>query len=275
MADFSEISDKYEKDSLVQKSAGEILMDMLAIKSSDNVLDLGCGTGHLTKLIREKTRGKVVGVDPSEGMIKKATEKYAGDNILFFNLAVEQLDFDNEFDSIFCNSAFQWFTNPASALAACHNCLKNNGKIAIQAPAQSNYCPNFLAAVENVKGDQATREIFAEFSAPWFFLESADEYARLFADAGFTVSKSTIDRVSSFHSAEEVFKIFESGAAAGYLNQKFYRGKLPSNYADSFRDLVRKSFVNQADETGQVELIFSRIYLLAVKEDNRGRPENL
>ena len=77
MSNFSEISKKYEKDSVVQKSASEILFDLLEIQPKDDVLGLGCGTGHISRLIRNKTRGKVVGVDPSDGMIEKAEEKFS------------------------------------------------------------------------------------------------------------------------------------------------------------------------------------------------------
>jgi len=47
MSNFSEISQKYESDSVVQKSASDILFDLLDIQAKDDVLDLGCGTGHI------------------------------------------------------------------------------------------------------------------------------------------------------------------------------------------------------------------------------------
>jgi 2-polyprenyl-3-methyl-5-hydroxy-6-metoxy-1,4-benzoquinol methylase len=83
MANFSKIAAQYEKDSLVQKTASEILLDLLAIQPEDTVLDIGCGTGHITKVIGEKTTGRVVGIDPSAGMIEQAAEKYTGENISF------------------------------------------------------------------------------------------------------------------------------------------------------------------------------------------------
>jgi len=107
LSNFSDISIKYDSDSIVQKSASEILFELLGIQPNDNVLDLGCGTGHITKLIREKTKGKVVGIDPSEGMIAKAKEKWANYNIVFRKCSAEQLDYRNEFDKIICNSAFR------------------------------------------------------------------------------------------------------------------------------------------------------------------------
>ena len=72
--DFSKIATKYEDYSSVQKSAAEVLLKLLEIGNTGDVLDLGCGVGNLTKMIREITKGKVVGVDPSEGMIREAIE---------------------------------------------------------------------------------------------------------------------------------------------------------------------------------------------------------
>ena len=80
------------------------------------------------------------------------------------------------------------------------------------------------------------------------------------------MEKSIIDEVVTHHSAEEAYKIFESGAAAGYLNQKYYNTQLSQKYIESFRDIVRRSFEDQADKTVQVRLTFYRIYLLAIKK---------
>ena len=266
MSDFSRISKKYEANSIVQKSASQILLDLLDIQDTDNVLDLGCGTGHISKGIKEKTNGAVIGVDPAKGMIESANEKYAAPGISFLNLPVEELEYQNRFEIIFCNSAFQWFTNPKPALKKCYNALKYDGKIAIQAPARDEYCPNFIEAIEAVKTDSLTKETFAEFTSPWFFLNAAQDYKELFEGAGFKVKKSTIARVSTNHTAEDVFKIFESGAAAGYLNQRYYAKKLTMNYLAAFKARVRKVINSQADTSGNVALIFYRIYLLAVKE---------
>ena len=58
--DFSKIATKYEDYSSVQKSAAEILLNILKIGNTDDVLDLGCGVGSLTRKIKEITNGKVV-----------------------------------------------------------------------------------------------------------------------------------------------------------------------------------------------------------------------
>lgn len=263
--DFSCISARYEHDSLIQKSAAEKLFGLLAIGGDENVLDLGCGTGNLTRRIRGMTGGRVVGVDPSEGMIREAAS-LAGNDMSHMVLGAEDLAFDNEFDVIFCNSAFQWFGKPQQTLANCCNALRKGGRIGIQAPARENYCPNFVSAIEAVACATRTKDLFAGFRPPWLFLEAADEYGALFKEAGFSVSFSRIEELATFHTVEEVMTIFESGAAAGYLNQEYYETRIDAVYCNEFRRIVQDSFHNQAAENGKVELLFNRIYLVAMKE---------
>lgn len=135
----------------------------------------------------------------------------------------------------------------------------------IQAPAKKMYCPNFLAAIDAVAKDPRTARIFAGFRPPWLFLDSADEYAALFREAGFTVPFAKIETVTTLHSPDEMMTIFESGAAAGYLNQEYYSTPADEAYAMAFREVVKGSFHNQANAQGKVDLVFNRIYLLAVK----------
>jgi|GEM_PF-5536202 16S rRNA A1518/A1519 N6-dimethyltransferase RsmA/KsgA/DIM1 with predicted DNA glycosylase/AP lyase activity len=56
--DFSKIATDYDKRALVQASAGERLLTLLEIKDTEDVLDLGCGTGSLTAKIRNMTRNQ-------------------------------------------------------------------------------------------------------------------------------------------------------------------------------------------------------------------------
>ncbi len=147
--DFSKIATEYEKYATVQKSASEILLKLLKIGDNDDVLDLGCGTGYLTRKIRSLTRGKVVGIDPSEGMIKEAIEKSKGLDIVYEIKSAEGMDYEESFDVIFCNSVLQWFKDPKKAIENCYRALRKNGRIGVQAPAKKIYYPNFYRSNRN------------------------------------------------------------------------------------------------------------------------------
>ena len=262
---FSSISATYEKASVIQKSAGERVFDLVSIGDKDDVLDLGCGTGSLTNKIRSMTGGKVAGVDPEGDMVAKAREKYGDLDIDFRVMPVEKLDYRESFDVIYCNSTFQWFQDPALALKNIRLALRTGGRIGIQAAARKVYCPVFVRAINEVKQDPRTREIFSHFQEPWFFLETAGEYSRLFKEAGFEVRYSEIEQTTTINTVQDVLKVFNSGAAAGYLNQSYYSLPLSRNYAADFREIVENSFLEQADSDGNVKLTFNRVYMLAFK----------
>ncbi len=116
-------------------------------------------------------------------MIEIAKKNASG--VEFLVRSAEEMEFEEEFDVIFCNSAFQWF-NPYKALEKCFKALREGGRIGIQAPAKENYCPNFIKAVGEVR-ESEIGEIFAHFRSPWFFLESEEEYVELFESFGFRV----------------------------------------------------------------------------------------
>ena len=73
----------YERNSEVQRRLGIQLIDQISIEKGAIVLDLGCGTGYLTKLLSERVgpEGKVVAVDPDGERLKIAREKYSSPNI--------------------------------------------------------------------------------------------------------------------------------------------------------------------------------------------------
>lgn len=114
MSDFSSIVPQYRQTAVLQNSAAERVFDLLAFGPADAVLDLGCGTGHLTNRIRQMTFGRVLGLDPSEGMIAEARRQAAA-NVEFRVGTAEELDLPGRLDAIFCNSAFQWFRDPPRA----------------------------------------------------------------------------------------------------------------------------------------------------------------
>lgn len=164
--DFSKIAVRYEDYSLVQKSAGDLLLNLLEIGDSEDILDLGCGVGNLTRKIREITKGKVTGIDSSEGMIREAREKSRDLDITFEKRSAEEMDYRDSFDAIFCNSVMQWFKEPQRVVKNCYTSLRNGGRICVQAPAKRVYSPNFKMAIKRVREDTRTKDTFAHFKSP-------------------------------------------------------------------------------------------------------------
>ena len=66
----------YHKGSKTQQGIGMRMIDVLNVEKGATVLDLGCGTGYLTKVLSEQVRpeGKVVAVDPDGERLKIARE---------------------------------------------------------------------------------------------------------------------------------------------------------------------------------------------------------
>jgi ubiquinone/menaquinone biosynthesis C-methylase UbiE len=257
----------YANNSLVQKSASEILLNLLSIQPGEDVLDLGCGPGHITKKIAQITGGNVMGIDISEGMIEQAVSSSQGlSNLIYSVMDAENFELPVNFDVIVCNSTFQWFQKPEQALIHCFNALKQGGRIGIQAPATRMYCPNFVKAIEKISTHPDIREAFKNFKSPWFFLESKEEYEQLFRSCGFDIIYNELRDESNFFSVEDAYRIYQSGAENGYLNQSFYTVSLTDDYINTFRELVKEAFKEQADDAGMVDLKFKRIYLTAKKQ---------
>jgi len=104
------------------------------LKSGMRVLDVGCGTGAISKGIAEIVgkNGYVVAIDSSEHLIAKGKEYFQNIN----NLELTQIDlFDyspiEKFDLIVSARVLQWLNKPKDALLKFKQLLKPEGQISI------------------------------------------------------------------------------------------------------------------------------------------------
>jgi hypothetical protein len=132
-------------------------------------------------------------------------------------------------------------------------------------PARHEYCPTFVRAVATLATDPRTTDTWKRWRTPWTFYETADEYGRLFTDAGFALVAADIEELHEHATPERVLDMFESGAAAGYLNPACYEGGFSEGYAEAARELILHDFAGQASADGHIDLLFYRVYVLARK----------
>ena len=164
----------YEELSKPQTEAGCKFVSELNIPGGAKVLDMGCGTGLITKYIADivDSVGVVVGVDPDAERIKIAQEKYKNISHLQFHVgdSVTGFPHDNEpyYDFHVSAHAFHWFPPDQKKLyiQKAYQSLKPGGKLSI-------LCADKVR--ETKDGDY---EALAMYSL------SEDEYRKLFRDAG-------------------------------------------------------------------------------------------
>ena len=125
------------KDTLIQE-----IPSINKLEVSRKVLDIGCGTGLNSKIIRELGYD-VQGIDISDEAIKRYNLN--GFHGQVFNID-EGLPFeDNTFDLVFMAEVIEHLVNPEFAIEEIHRILKKeNGILLISTPNSSLYIYRFL-----------------------------------------------------------------------------------------------------------------------------------
>jgi trans-aconitate methyltransferase len=104
---------------------GASLVEVLAPMAGERILDLGCGTGHLTAAIAG-AGASVVGLDSSAEMLGQARATYPG--IAFVQADARDFAFAEPFDAVFSNSALHWVRPPEAVARRVREALKPSGQ---------------------------------------------------------------------------------------------------------------------------------------------------
>lgn len=127
---FSRFAGRYDGYSSVQQRAGQRLINGLGSEMFRQILDIGCGTGNYTLLLREKfPRADIKAVDFSSSMIEVAANKLAGQQIEFAVADAELMALNRRFDLITSNACFQWFGNLERAIENYKGAIENGGVV--------------------------------------------------------------------------------------------------------------------------------------------------
>ena len=103
---------EYHRLSAPQFQWGQRVLSELHLRGDERVLDAGCGSGKLTRLLLQSLpQGRVVGVDLSRNMVRLAHDNLKADfagRVRFVAGDLVALPFRECFDGIFSTASFHW-----------------------------------------------------------------------------------------------------------------------------------------------------------------------
>lgn len=110
------------------------LLARIPLQAPRQVVDLGCGPGHVTRLLRERwPLAAVCGVDASPQMLARARRD--APDLAWVEADIAAWVPDRPVDLIFSNAALHWLDDHAGLLPRLVSCLAPGGVLAVQMPA--------------------------------------------------------------------------------------------------------------------------------------------
>jgi SAM-dependent methyltransferase len=175
-----------------------------SIQSGDQVLDVACGTGVLTRAVanRVASAGSVIGFDLDPGML--AVARSLRPDLRWEQGTAEALPYpDQSFDAVVSQFGLMFVPNKPGALAEMWRVLRPGGRLGIAVWASLEETPAYHAEtelIERIAGPQASAPLRHPFS-----LGERALFADQFAQAGIEIaSLTTSEGVGRFPSIRDM-----------------------------------------------------------------------
>ena len=170
--------DRYARNARFVSDLGMPVVELLAPKEGERILDLGCGDGALTaKLVAMGC--DVIGVDASEPQIRGARALGLAAQVM----DGEHLTFENEFDAVFSNAALHWMRHPGDVISGVRRALKPRGRFVAEMGGHRCVEKIRIALVAALN----RRGLDGEAAQPWYFPD-VEEYSARLIRGGFAIN---------------------------------------------------------------------------------------
>jgi len=233
---------------------GKGVVEMLAPAAGERILDLGCGTGHLTAEIAA-SGAAMTGIDRSPEMIAQARKEYP--RLRFEVCDAREIPFEGEFDAVFSNAALHWILDPGNVIQGIARALRPGGRFVAELGGKGNI-RRLMEAVARA-GDAAGIERSAAANI-WYF-PSVGEYAGLLERHGLAVREAVLfDRPTQLEDGETGLAVW----------LRMFAGALLERVAAEKQDALLREVERQARpelfKKGSWELDYVRLRISARKE---------
>jgi trans-aconitate 2-methyltransferase len=233
---------------------GEDLVEVLAPKKGEHILDLGCGTGYLTSLIAE-TGAYVKGIDNSAEMISKAKKEYP--DLDFEEMSATEYKARQPFDAVFSNAVLHWIPEKEKTVRQIYSNLKNKGRLVLEMGGKKN----IDSIISALKKTLLQHGFAANAGLQVWYFPSLSEYAALLEENGLVV------HYAAYYKRETELKDDRNGIKdwIKMFGTEFLKG-IDSKTADKLLDEVQEMLRPTNFRNNKWYADYQRLRIVAVKE---------
>jgi trans-aconitate methyltransferase len=170
-------SEGYDKNARFVTDLGAPVLELLAPKPGEHILDVGCGDGILTRKLAD-LGCSVVGVDSSADFVTSARKL----GLTVVETRASDMDFGPSFDAVFSNAALHWMKDADAVIGRIARALLPTGRFVAEMGGHG--CVKTLQSALIEELDRRGHDGSA--ANPWYFPTTEDYSGRL-AAAGFDV----------------------------------------------------------------------------------------
>jgi trans-aconitate methyltransferase len=242
-----------DKHSFVWEKAKGVV-ELLAPKPGERILDLGCGTGHLTAEIAAAGTD-TIGIDRSPEMISQARQQFP--NLKFEVADARHLDFDRQFNAIFSNAVLHWIVEPELVVRSVVRALVPGGRFVAEFGGKGNV----RLVMDAINKAYAKFGIESGLADNTWYYPSVAEYSSLLEKEGLEVQDAKLfDRPTRLEDGEKGLEVWLRMFA------KFALDRLPADRQQEFLREIEKQARPELFRNGSWELDYRRLRIAAWKQ---------
>ena len=235
-----------EVSRLVQYRWGQQILQWRKWSGNEIVMDAGCGTGLLTKLLTNRVpMGKVYGVDIDSNMIKQAKSNLKDlENIELIRSDISDVKLPTKLTVIFSNASLHWVRDHAKVFQHFWNMLKYGSsqpnQLLIQCGGYGNL-QRILLLARRVTELNEFNEYFTNMYQSWYFAKP-DDTSKLLGEIGYVSTKIHLHNDCVNLIDREIYSRFvKTVIMKPFLERLPDDDKLKNRYLELFLQEVEKS----------------------------------
>jgi malonyl-CoA O-methyltransferase len=253
---FARRAGTYDRAATVQHrmAQGLLVLAAGALPRAGRILEIGCGTGYFTGLIKQGCNGaSLVALDLDATLVAAARQRLGAAAGVAWLVADGETLSRGSFDAILANATFQWLTRPAESLAVYFDLLNPGGTLAFSTLGPGTF-PELAgslaqaAAVFNLSRPPA-------IAARGFL--AVEIWDRLLAGAGFGPVKLTRECITVTYPSVPAF--FQALQATGATNPQ------PRPFSPRLLKALIQAYREDYGRNGAIPVTYEIIWAVACK----------